>query len=46
MDVTAVAQEQQQQPSSSTTAGALFARGRAGLAEQKQMRFAVQWSPF
>ena len=47
MDVTTAAQDpQQQQSSSSTAAGALFASGRPGLAEQKQMRFAVQWSPF
>lgn len=28
------------------SAGALFASGRPGLSEQKQMRYDVQWSPF
>lgn len=30
----------------SHSAGALFASGRPGLKEQKQMRYDVQWSPF
>lgn len=44
MDATSAPDQQQQQGSNS--AGALFASGRPGLAEQKQLRVAVQWSPF
>jgi protein transport protein SEC31 len=39
-------QQQQNQQGNNNSAGALFASGRPGLQEQKQLRYDVQWSPF